>query len=400
MYFSALKGIAIFILCAVMFGAPLAVLAVSGILASSTPILSAPMPEPRVQARSATLIDVETGETLFEKSVGPTRPPNAFTLFMTALLAAEALRPDDMLTMDREVYGITGHQVGFLEREEVPVGDLLHATLFNAGDDAAVALAKGVSGSVDDFVDLMNERARSLGCAWTVFENVNGRLPAPGQKTTASDLARILQAALKNDMIRSYASKSEYTIPATNMSAERELENASPLVFYDADAGRQFVVPAGVGEGTDDDEGAAELAVFGSKDGRGVIAVVFGDDGGADTGVGMDIIAGMYTDAVALLEYGFAMLAEEEADEPEEEPEEAILEEEPERRSFLEAIGLGDFREEGFSFYLRIGAAVIIVLVIVLLIVLIRHRYTRDPYVRSVRSGRATHEVKRVRKLK
>jgi len=357
-----------------------------------------------VNAPSAILIDADTGDVLYEKNADASYEPENLTALMTALLAAGALRFDEELVMDREVYNITGRQIFLQDGERITAGDLLYAALLDSADDAAVALAKAVAGSVSDFVDLMNEKARELGCAGTAFATPHGR-PAEGQTTTARDLALIARAAMQDKQLRECFSAGEYTIPATNYSNERPLANNNLFLGYGGAAGVIAGRP---------DMNESGLVAAASRDGRNLIAVVLGSvpdtdkRGRPDTErqeepntYAFPADMGQYPDAVNMIEYGFGLPAKEE--EPvvgEEEEQEAPPDETPEKKGFLEAIGLAGFKPEGFSFYIKVGIAVIIALAILLLIALIRHRYTRDPYVRSVRYGRATREIKRVRRLK
>lgn len=403
-----ISAIAAAVLCAALFGV--------SVPAYAETDYSAP---PEIGAPSAILIDADTSEVIFEKGADTQREPASLVKVMTALLAVEALDPEEILTMDREVYAVMGRQIFLQTGERITVESLLYADMLYSADDAAVALAKAVSGSVKDFVDLMNERARVLGCGGTTFVNPSG-VAADGQASTARDLAVIAQAAMKDSRFLPYASAAEYTIPPTNYFNENLLVNSNMLltgagtdegdavspqpgkwraaaggeqdeaVYIDVYGERRpikYEGATGVKTGRTDTSGAC-LIVSASRGGESYIAVVLG--GGPEMEDG-------YADAVTLLEYGFHRIVDEIEETPEE-PEEEIPAETEESTGFFEMIGLrpGD----GFSFYLKIGAAAIIVLIIVLLIVLIRHRYTRNPYVRRVRYGRVTREIRRVRRLK
>ena len=373
---------------------------------------------PDVSAPSAILIDADTGEVIFERGADTQREPASLVKVMTALLAVEALDPDEILTMDREVYAVMGRQLFLQIGERISVESLLYATMLYSADDAAVALAKAVSGSVKDFVTLMNERALELGCSGTAFTNPSGVF-ADEQVSTARDLALIARAAMKDKRFRPYVSAAEYLIPPTNFYNKNLLVNSNLLltgagtdegdavspqpgkwIAADGDQKEDLYITVygerrpvryegatGVKTGRTDTSGAC-LIVSASRGDETYIAVIL--SGGPEMTDG-------YTDAVTLLEYGFNRVADVVEEEPEEPAEEApeVIEE---STGFFELIGLrpGD----GFSFYLKIGAAAIILLIIILLIVLIRHRYTRNPYVRRVRYGRVTREIRRVRRLK
>ena len=352
---------------------------------------------PDISAASAILIDADTGEILFEKAAAKRYAPENLSMLMTGLLAAEWLNADDELVMDYEVYRVSGQQINIQTGERLTADDLLYSMMLYAAGDSAVGLGKGVSGTTADFVNLMNARARLLECTSTEFTSPQGQ-PSDDYATTASDLAKIAQAVMENARLQKVLSRSVYKIPATNAARERILES----LWIDS--------PLKVIMATHEETENPGLVATAEKDGHRLIAVLLDsvviEEEPALGAPYKDGDIPFVDDASLLFDYGFALA---EPAEPElagdaalgVAPEEDVpAEVAPPRRSFLEAIGLSDFKPEGFSFYVKLGAAIIILLVIILLIVLIRHRYRRDPYVRSVRYGRATREIKRIRKLR
>jgi D-alanyl-D-alanine carboxypeptidase (penicillin-binding protein 5/6) len=119
--------------------------------------------------------------------------PASLTKIMTGLLALENLELDRVVTIDAETPFTKGSRIYLLEGEQVTVEQLFYALMIESANDAAVALAKEISGTVEDFAALMNRRAKELGALNTNFVNPNG-LENDGHVTTAYDLAMISTA--------------------------------------------------------------------------------------------------------------------------------------------------------------------------------------------------------------
>jgi D-alanyl-D-alanine carboxypeptidase (penicillin-binding protein 5/6) len=148
------------------------------------------------------LFDVDSGEILWQK--GPTRelPIASLTKMMTGLLIAERHRPRERVTITPEALAYEGSGVGVLPKgERVRLEALLHGLLLVSGNDAAIALAQHDAGSVSDFVQRMNRRARELGLACTRFSSPHG-LQDEGNHSCALDLAALARADLANPRVR------------------------------------------------------------------------------------------------------------------------------------------------------------------------------------------------------
>ncbi len=157
---------------------------------------------PPILAKSAYLLDVASGEALFQKFPHTRRPMASATKIMTGLLAAESGRLDEMATVSRRAAAIGETTMGLVEGERVMVGELLFGLLMNSGNDAAVALAEHLAGSEQAFVAAMNARAAQLGLANTRFANPHGldhgSYYSPAHYSTAHDLALLMAAAMAN----------------------------------------------------------------------------------------------------------------------------------------------------------------------------------------------------------
>lgn len=150
-----------------------------------------------LSAQSAVLIDARDGRVLYEKDADTPRPMASTTKIMTAVVALESCDVNEIIEIADEAVGVEGSSIYLQKGERMTLFELLYALLLQSANDAAVAIAVGVGGSVGNFADMMNEKATSLGLTSTHFENPNG-LDADGHVTTARELALLTAYALKN----------------------------------------------------------------------------------------------------------------------------------------------------------------------------------------------------------
>ena len=150
-----------------------------------------------LSAQSAVLIDARDGRVLYEKDADTPRPMASTTKIMTAVVALESCDVNEIIEIADEAVGVEGSSIYLQKGERMTLLELLYALLLQSANDAAVAIAVGVGGSVGNFADMMNEKAMSLGLTSTHFENPNG-LDADGHVTTARELALLTAYALKN----------------------------------------------------------------------------------------------------------------------------------------------------------------------------------------------------------
>lgn len=186
---------------------------------------------PNPIAEAAYLIDMTTGKVLFEKNPDKQLYPASTTKMMTCILGLENLSTQDYMTVDAEAASIGGNTMNLKAGEEINIGNLLSAMMVISGNDAAVAVAKQVSGSVDEFAKLMNAKAEELGCTNTHFVNPNG-LHDDNHYSTARDLANIAVYCMQNDVFRRIVSRAEVEVPVTNITlSERHYQNTNLLLF-------------------------------------------------------------------------------------------------------------------------------------------------------------------------
>lgn len=189
---------------------------------------------PELSGTSAIMIDAGSGEILYEKNAYERRDPASVTKILTCLTALETLNLNDNVTIDYDVETI-GHVLDLKQGETISVKDLFYGLMVYSANDVAEVLAIEAGGSIENFCDMMNERAKKCGAEGTTFTNPNG-LNSYGQenhKTTAYDIAMITKEAMKNKTFRKLVSTVSYTIPATNKSGERKLKSTNLCLYQD-----------------------------------------------------------------------------------------------------------------------------------------------------------------------
>lgn len=168
----------------------------------------APKSELAANARSAILMDADSGTVIYEKNSREPLPPASITKIMTMLLVAEAiddgrLKLTDKVRTSEYAASMGGSQIFLEPGEEMTVEEMLKGVAMASANDASVALAEKVAGSEKEFVRMMNARAAELGMKDTRFVNCNG-LPAEGHVTSARDIAIMSRELLKHEFITKY----------------------------------------------------------------------------------------------------------------------------------------------------------------------------------------------------
>ena len=182
-----------------------------------------------ISAQSAVLIDADSGQILYGKQENERLPMASTTKIMTALCAVELSDVTDVITVSPAAVGVEGSSVYLYEGEQLTLGQLLYALLLESANDAAVAIAIGVAGSVEEFVAYMNQKAEELRLQDTHFENPHG-LDAEEHYTTAYDLALTARALLAHPMLRTVVSTRKMTIPLNGTQGVRSLLNHNKLL--------------------------------------------------------------------------------------------------------------------------------------------------------------------------
>lgn len=151
-----------------------------------------------VSAECACVIDALTGRVIYNKNMEKQHTMASTTKIMTALVALENSKLDDVVTVSGNAAGEEGTSLYLKKGQKATMEDLLYGLMLQSGNDAAIAIAEGVSGSVSEFATLMNQKAQELGAVNSSFKNPNG-LDEEGHFTTAYDLAIITREAMKNE---------------------------------------------------------------------------------------------------------------------------------------------------------------------------------------------------------
>ncbi len=181
------------------------------------------------ESRSAILIEAETGRVLYEKNAHEPLPMASTTKVMTALVALENGNLSDTVTASRNAFGVPGTSIYLSEGEKLTLEEMLYGLMLQSGNDAAVAIAEHIGGSVENFCRMMTARAEALGCENTVFSSPHG-LPCDNHHTTAWDLSLIAREALKNETFRCIVSTQRASIPWANHDYNRVLNNKNKLL--------------------------------------------------------------------------------------------------------------------------------------------------------------------------
>jgi len=251
-----------------------------------------------IDSPSAILMDYSTGKILYEKNINEKRYPASLTKVMTAIIVLEKCDLSDIATVSYDSvmsipsgYVTANIKVG----EELTIEQLLYLLMVGSCNDAAVVLAEHVSGSVEDFSILMNEKAVELGCTSTNFVNPNG-LHDENHYSTAYDLAIISKYAMQNEAFRTLVSTTYYELPTTNKYDKEDRIFATTNALLRGDYYYKYATGIKTGFTT---PAKNCLIASASKNNLELITVVLG------AGQTEDGSSQRYLDTIALFEYGF-----------------------------------------------------------------------------------------------
>ena len=247
---------------------------------------------PQISAQAAILMDADTGSILYAKNINEKLYPASTTKIMTCLLARENGNLDDMVEFSKSaVFSVPadGSNMGMDVGESITMEQCLYGILVGSANEVANALAEHISGSIDDFVNMMNERAAQLGCTNTHFVNTNG-LYDDSHYTTAYDLALISRAFFQDEMLCKIGNTARYHFePTATQPDDFYLNNKHKLITgeiaYDGIRG---------GKTGYTDEARQTLVTCAEQNGMKLICVVFKEESPAQ-----------FTDTVELFDYGF-----------------------------------------------------------------------------------------------
>lgn len=231
---------------------------------------------PETLSPGVILMEESTGTILYEKNSDEAHYPASITKIMTTLLALENGNLSDMVTFsDDAINNTVGSGIARDYGEQMTLEQCLYGVMLESANECAYAVAEHVGGTVENFVDMMNAKAKELGCTNTHFANPHG-LQDENHYTTAHDMALIAQAAYQNETFRIIIGTKMYTIPPTNKHAEETvLRNHHDMLCTYHNANRKYLYPYCVGGKTGYTATAnSTLVTYAEKDGMTLICVV------------------------------------------------------------------------------------------------------------------------------
>lgn len=244
--------------------------------------------EDEITAPAAVLMEPVTGKILFEKNSRDVRPCASITKVMTLILVFEAIESGkldyaDMVTASAHAASMGGSDIWLEEGEQMTVDHMLKAVVVASANDAAVALAEEVAGTEEEFVNRMNEKAKTLGMNDTTFKNCNG-LDEEGHLTSAHDVALMSAELITHEKVFEYSSIwIDYL-----RGGETQIVNTNKLL-------KSYKGITGLKTGTTSQAGSC-MSATAERDGMSLVAVVLGCDTGTNR----------FSDCAKLLNFGFA----------------------------------------------------------------------------------------------
>lgn len=267
------------------------------IMALVLTILCIPVPaygsEIKTASAAAILMDAETGKVLYSKNRSKQLSPASITKILTALLAVESCRPDEVMTVHASALNIPkGYaHIALMEGDTITVEDAMYAMMLPSAFDAANVLAEYVGGSQKEFAALMNLRARKIGAVKSNFRNPSG-MYAKKHYSTVYDMALITREAIQNDDFMKYFGAVSYTLPSFNEQTEKiEISGYQYMMLEDKDEYDPGVIGGKIGYTP---ESGHTMSTVATRGGKTLICIVMGSTRD-----------GKYRDTQMLLDYGF-----------------------------------------------------------------------------------------------
>jgi len=250
-------------------------------VAASTP--------PNITAKAAIVIDAATGKVLYSKNAEERHYPASTTKIMSLIVALEHGNLDDLVFASKNAASTEGSTLWLTQGEKLKMIDLLYGVMLISGNDATVAVAEHISGSVENFAKLMTEKAHAIGANDTNFTNSSG-LPDPNHFTTAHDLARITAYGYRIPLFSEIISTKHKVIPWAGKDYDRDLYNENRMLWLSE---------GGNGVKTGYTDAAGRCLVSGAKrNGIQLIAIVLDSET-------------MWDDSISLINFGFTQVKPE-----------------------------------------------------------------------------------------
>jgi len=280
---------------------------------------------PAVSTPSIMVMEINTGAILYEKNSNEKNYPASITKIMTTLLALEHCKLDEVVTFSDDAINLNQGDTSHIARdygEKMTMEECLYAVMLESANECAYAVAEHVGeklgGDYQTFIDLMNEKAKELGCTNTQFTNANG-LPDENHWTSAHDMALISAEAYKNETFRIITGSTRYQIPPTNRHDEiTYLSNHHKMLHALNTTAYVYKYCTGGKTGYTNAAGST-LVTYAEKDNMSLVCVVM------KTGS-----VAQYKDTKALFEYCFqnfqlVSIAQEESSTPNKEVNKGVM---------------------------------------------------------------------------
>ncbi|MBR6402916.1 MAG: D-alanyl-D-alanine carboxypeptidase [Eubacterium sp.] len=251
--------------------------------ASATDADYLPSDAPSIKSSAAIVMDIDTGDVLYEKNAHQQLYPAQITKILTCLLALEKGNVNDSITISDSVmsqFDPNTSFVGLEAGETVSLNDLIYGMILSSGDECALSIAEYLGGSTEDFASLMNKKASQLGCMDSNFIDPNGNHYSD-HYSSCYDMALIGKAAYQFPEFKKIISSQYYCIPKTNKSKERGLWQDNRLIYVEN--GKFYYEFSTGGKAGYTDEAEGTLISFAERDGRRLCCVVMKCDPSTDT---------------------------------------------------------------------------------------------------------------------
>lgn len=187
------------------------------------------MIEPIITAQSAVVLDMETGDILFEKNPNEKMEIASLTKLMTTHIILEENKIEEITKVSPNAANQTGSRMGLYANEEITIKNLLLGSLINSGNDASTALAEHNAGSVSAFVDKMNKKANELSLYNTQFKNPTG-IDQEGHFSSAMDIAKLSRIVYENEFLKETVKTKNIVVENINGKISHRLSNTNDLL--------------------------------------------------------------------------------------------------------------------------------------------------------------------------
>jgi D-alanyl-D-alanine carboxypeptidase (penicillin-binding protein 5/6) len=185
---------------------------------------------PGVSAQSAILIEQESGRVIYGKKEHEVRRIASITKIMTAILAIDSGKMEEMVTVSKRAEGTEGSSLYLIAGEKIKLEDLVYGLMLRSGNDSAVAIAEHVGGSLEGFAYMMNQKAEEIGMKNTIFSNPHGLDTHENHYSTAYDMAILTRYAMQNEVYQKITGTKLYRSPHPEEKWDRVWKNKNKLL--------------------------------------------------------------------------------------------------------------------------------------------------------------------------